>query len=223
MIVSPSILYPPRPCQTPSPPSFSLDPWHIIIHNSRCDPIYIQEGEAKKAELNNRMKQVQDNYADVQSFLDKYTKPFSLFALEPKDAVLYYPVILMFLFVYFGWRYVLLRRRAQALAVIYRNYGLSDQALGIYFADFSWVVGIPSQNERRRRFFVARGVLPLLFAVPGVLAALSIRRIWISPSLKGDAPMDLYALAGALFILCCILATVWFFKSSPRSVRYTSS
>jgi hypothetical protein len=39
MIVSPSILYPPRPCQTPSPPSFSLNPYHILIHNSKCDPI----------------------------------------------------------------------------------------------------------------------------------------------------------------------------------------
>jgi hypothetical protein len=47
MIVSPSILYPPRPCQTPSPPSFALDPWNIIIHNSSCDPMPLTFQRAK--------------------------------------------------------------------------------------------------------------------------------------------------------------------------------
>jgi len=40
MIVSLSTLYPPRSSQTPLPPTFSLGPYPIVIHNSRCDPFF---------------------------------------------------------------------------------------------------------------------------------------------------------------------------------------
>src|SRR2546425_9650106 len=64
-----------------------------------------QEGQAKKELIASQMQEVQDRYKLVQDRLQTYAKPLSVIAVGARDAVLYYPIIVAALFVYFTARY----------------------------------------------------------------------------------------------------------------------
>lgn len=161
----------------------------------------VENSEILKKDLDDQVQKLQNNYSEVQALLQNYAKPLSIVALGPKDAVLYYPVVLAGIFGYFVWQYVRLLQRARSLATACRDHDLSDKVIQVYFIDLP--VGKTVPGNLFTRVFVY-----VLGATPGVFAALSLYWILTSQCLKRDAPLFLYTGAGVVLIVFYVILAV---------------
>jgi hypothetical protein len=166
----------------------------------------VQEIQARKALVASQMLEVQDRSKVVQDQLQGLAKPLSVIAVEPREAVLYYPLILAGLVVYFIGRYLWIGWRTLGLAAGYQQLGASEQALQVSFA------GFPKLWRTRRYSDLSTWLVLTLSLAPGALLAVSFRHIWSRPDLMKDAPVRLYQTA----IVCCVLACAVLIGSSFR-------
>ena len=171
-----------------------------------------QEGQAKKELIASQMQEVQDRYKLVQDRLQTYAKPLSVIAVGARDAVLYYPIIVAALFVYFTARYLLLYGRARQLAANYRDLGVPDDVLRVSLGDFPGVVSAHRPSVHLNNWFVLA-----LGLVPGLLGIISLHRILGSADLMKDAPLLLYRTAGALYLLSYLTLVVILLRSTRKS------
>lgn len=176
-------------------------PMHEIDSFDKQLAALVENGEIQKKDLDDKAQKFQNNYSEVQALLQNYAKPLSIVALGPKDAVLYYPVVLAGIFGYFVWRYVRLLQRTRSLATACRDHGLSDKVIQIYFTDIPGSFKGIQLGETVPGNLIARVFVYVLGATPGVFAALSLYWILTSQYLKKDAPLFLYAASGAIFIV----------------------
>lgn len=174
----------------------------------------IHEGHAREELMANQMREVQDRYKLLQDRLQSYAKPLSVITVGPREAVLYYPIILASLFVYFTGRYLLLRWRARHLATNYRELGVSDGVLLVSVGDFPGVMGVHRPYAHFTNWLVL-----ILCLVPGVLTTISLDRISNSADLMKDAPLLLYKTAAALYLVSYLALVVIFLGATPKSVR----
>jgi hypothetical protein len=173
-----------------------------------------QEGGQIEAEL----AKLQTNANSIEVLIQSYAKPLAVVALEPKDLVLYYPVILVAIISMFAFRQLLLRRRARILAIAYGQLGLSNNILEVCFADLPEPVQSerslnPSAWARSPRRFVG-----LLWLVPTGFAATSFVWVLASKSLSGQAPRLLY-LASALVLAATCVFTLRFSPNPKPPAR----
>lgn len=171
----------------------------------------LQEGQAKKEQMAGEMQKVQNTYKLVQDRLQTYAKPLSVIAVGAREAVLYYPIILTTLFVYFAGRYLLLRWRARHLVANYRELGVSNEVLLVSVGDFAGVDGAHGPYAHFMNWLVLISCL-----VPGVLTAISLHRILNSADLLKDAPLFLYKTAGGLYVISYLALVVVFLRPTLK-------
>lgn len=162
----------------------------------------VQENQAKEKEVATKINDVQSKYEVAQQQIQNYAKPLSVVAVGPREAVLYYPLILSALFIYFVWRYLALGRRSSDLAARYRDLGVSDQVLHVTFGDF------PEVSWKRGYYNLTIWITFAVALLPGGLLVLSLHRIWGSADLLRDAPLFLYDAALVLYLLAYIALVV---------------
>jgi hypothetical protein len=155
------------------------------------------------AELEAQLTKLKANAASLEGLIEGYAKPLAFVALEPRDLVVFYPVILAVIVSTFLVRQVLLRRRAAILAQAYRALGVSDEMLDVYFSELPAssnreVTGSPSVWARSRAFAGWIWVVPAGFAIASILWVLA------SKSLSGDAPRFLYSLSALVLAAACV-------------------
>jgi hypothetical protein len=169
-----------------------------------------QEGEQIEGEL----LKLQTNANSIETLLQSYAKPLAVVALEPKDLVLYYPVILAAILSMFAFRQMLLRRRAEVLASAYSQLGLSDNILEVCFTDLPGPMqGELSLNPAARAKSPWRFV-GLLWVVPTGFAVTSFVWILASKSLNDQAPRLLYLASALVLAATCLL--VLRFSHNPK-------
>lgn len=173
----------------------------------------VEESQTRKDVVANKILEVQNRYKAVQEQLQSYAKPLLVIAVEPRQAVLCYPLILSALFAYFVWRFLVLGRRAQDLAARYREFGASERIVRVSFTEFPEVWGtLHSAN-------LATWVVRALSVIPGILMAASLQRISRSSDLWRDAPLRLYEIAILLYLLAfavLIVNSFWLAAGFPR-------
>lgn len=162
------------------------------------------------ADLRSEEKQIEGKFLDlrakskeIETLIESYAKPLSVIALEPEDAVLYYPVALGLVVAIFAFRQWTLQRRAASLASIYGQLGLSNDILEVYFTD------LPNskRGEANLKIGKPRRFEWLLWLLALGLVVMSYAWILASQSLHEQAPRVWYlfsaiAAAGAcLFLL----------------------
>ena len=160
----------------------------------------LEERELAKRDLEGQLRKLEANLGTIQSRLETFAKPLSVVALEPRDAVVYYPVVLAAAFAFFVWRYVRLHRRVSSLAAAYREFGLSDEVLKVYLADYPGFTDAAVPQRTVWGYPAATGLRVVLCATPGILAGVSLYRILTSPSLMSAAPSFVYAIAAVCFV-----------------------
>lgn len=158
----------------------------------------LEESQESKEALAKEMQDLQDRYNVVQGHLEIYAKPLSVIAVEPRQAVLYYPLILSALFVFFVWRYLALRRRGRVLAARYREFNVSDDVIQVAFG------GFPQVRRDGGHTGPATWLVCATALLPGILLAVSLQHIWGSGSLRQDAPVGLYVTASVFYVLAYV-------------------
>lgn len=160
-----------------------------------------QQGAQLEAEL----AQLQANARSLESLVEGYAKPLAVVALEPRDLVLFYPVVLAALIATFAGRHILLRRRAAALADAYRELGLSNRILDVYFTELPAAESGQRTPGRLAEKVSSRRLAGLWWVVPASFAVVSFGWVLASKSLGGEAPRTLYAVAALILVVACIL------------------
>jgi hypothetical protein len=153
--------------------------------------------------IDDELKQLREHAVSLEGLVEGYAKPLAVLALEPRDLVIFYPVVLAALISVFAVRQILLRRRAETLARAYGEYGVSGDILALSFTE------LPASR--------ARGNSPLsvgwsrlgrlagwLWVVPAGFALASFAWVLASESLRDDAPRFLYALSALVLVAACI-------------------
>lgn len=159
-----------------------------------------QQGTQIDAEL----KQLQEHALSLEGLIEGYAKPLAVLALEPKDLVIFYPVILAAIVSVFAIRQVLLRRRAATLAGVYRELGVSAHILDVYFTE------LPATRDRaedssRPVWGRVRRHAGWLWVVPAGFAIASFAWVLGSKSLGGEAPRLLYSLSAVVLVVACLI------------------
>ena len=119
--------------------------------------------------------------------------------------MLFYPVVLAALIATFAGRHILLRRRAAALAGAYRELGLSNRILDVYFTELPAIGNTQRPPGRLAEKVSSRRLAGLWWVVPAGFAVVSFGWVLASKSLGGEAPRTLYALAALILVVACIL------------------
>jgi hypothetical protein len=158
-----------------------------------------QQGTRIDAEL----KQLREHAVSLNGLIEGYAKPLAVLALEPKDLVIFYPIILAAIVSLFAVRQVLLRRRAATLASAYRDAGVSNDILEVCFME------LPrsrdhEKNAVRPAWAQARRFAGWLWVVPAGFAIASFAWVLASKSLSGDAPRLLYSLSALVLAAACV-------------------
>jgi hypothetical protein len=158
----------------------------------------LQQGSRIDAEL----KQLREHALSLEGLIEGYAKPLAVLALEPKDLVIFYPVILAAIVSLFAVRQVLLRRRAATLEQAYRELGVSARVLAVYFTE------LPERSDHvetaRARFSQVRRFAGWLWVIPAGFAITSFACVLASKSLGGEAPRLLYSLSAVVLVMACL-------------------
>jgi hypothetical protein len=153
------------------------------------------------------LQKLQTNSNAIDSLIESYAKPLAAVALEPKDLVFYYPVILSAVIFTFTIRLILLRQRARVLAGAYKQLGLSKNVATVCFRDLP---ELPDGETSRGRLMSIFWALPICFAVASFLWIL------LSKSLNDEAPRLLYLVSVLVLAVACLLLLGSSHKPSER-------
>jgi DNA repair ATPase RecN len=181
-------------------------PEHDLEAFSQKLTTLIKQAENKKEKLNEEMEKLKDNYNEVETLLQRYSKPLSVIAVEPKDAVLYFPIIILGVFTYFFWRFTAIHQRRRSLMSIYKNLSLPDNYSKLFFSGFPWLLDDSAKIKSYGLHHPQLFSFILLGILPGIFAAISLYWIFISPSLNKIAPLFLYIVAAVCFVVSYIIA-----------------
>lgn len=155
----------------------------------------------QEAKLEAESERLAATASSLQELMEGYAKPLAMIALNPRDLVLFYPVALAGAVAMFAIRQLLLRRRALALAGIYRRFGLSPEILALYFPELPAtrpVAAQPAERQDLRRRFVMLGWL-----APVALVGVSFAWVLVSASLGAEAPRLLYLVSALVLAVAC--------------------
>lgn len=150
------------------------------------------------------LTQLREHALSLEGLIEGYAKPLAVLALEPKDLVIFYPVILAAIVSVFALRQVLLRRRAATLAQTYRELGVSARVLAVYFTE------LPAARDdddtfSRSAFWRMRRFAGWLWVIPVGFAMMSFAWVLASKSLGGEAPRLLYSLSALGLVMACLI------------------
>lgn len=172
----------------------------------------INKTEKKMNEIENKKKDIEAKYKQLQLHLEKYSKPLPWIALKPKEAVLLYPVIFAFVFVFFVWRYLKLQRRAQHLEKMAMKFDVSNELLQFYFDSLFRLSRTIYEKKSTIGSLVTRGFIAILCSAPAVLGLVSIYRIHTSLSMNKEYPLVLYAVSGMVFLVSSLFLILRIFR-----------
>ncbi len=183
-------------------------PEHELQSTAQQLTALLKEDKAKKRNLEGQMEKLKSDYNEVQDLLKKFANPLAIVSLEPKEAVLYYPVIILIIFSYFFWRFIILHQRARYLVTNYQDIGLSDRIFKIYFDDYVWFAKTTGCENARGRTIFLRCLFFFLCAIPGIFASISIYWILTSQSLIKISPLYLYIIFGVCFVVSYMILII---------------
>jgi hypothetical protein len=149
------------------------------------------------------LERLEENSSSLQQLLDGYAKPLAVVALDPKDLVIFYPVLLAAVLAIFAVRQWMLRREALALSAAYRELGVAEQVLGVCFDDARGR-GIERRSSGARFSAWITRLADLVWIVPAALTLVSFGWILSSKSLVEYAPKGVYVLAGIVLVGACV-------------------
>jgi hypothetical protein len=153
----------------------------------------IRQDESNEQKLKQGIQELEAKYMEVQNVLKGSSQLFSVVSLDLKTATLYYPIALALVFIWFLWRYLRWRGKADMLAEVYRKQGLSDTLCQLYFAKVTSATHSKSAGFRSV-------MLLLLCALPLAIGVWSVWKIVNTPDLGVGAPIFWYRWAGVLYL-----------------------
>ena len=158
-----------------------------------------QRGTAIQAQLD----QLTTNLKEIETYMESYARPLAWVALEPRELVIFYPVVLAALVAVFAFRYMKLQRRSEALAQSYRELGVASPILALSFPELS--AHATEEPLASRSLRASPRLLTFAWLIPTVLAALSFVWVLRSQSLSGEAPRILYLGSAAVLVIAGVL------------------
>ncbi len=174
--------------------------------------------DKKVEKLNSQLAELQKRADLINLKYDSYTKPILGIIIDPKTAILFYPVILAIIFIFFVWRYLELRQRARYLNAVSRKLGLNDDISQLYFSDFMGVTRVTREEKSLGGFLLSIGPVSVLCAESGVFAVMSMFSILKSPTLNPDSPVFLYVASGICLVVTYALLITTVFRP-PKTYR----
>jgi hypothetical protein len=159
--------------------------------------------EAQQQELTAQLTQLQASYRDLGDRLQKQNEWLPISALELRDAVRYFPLLLVGLTAYLLWRY--------------RRWDCLRQAV----ARLQLAAAVPKAVvESELEADSPQMTVAALVAIAGLLWVGALIRLVMSPSLGGQVPFPLYG--GALVLSLAWLAT-WTIRRGGQIAKVRSS
>jgi hypothetical protein len=169
---------------------------------------FIHQDEERQKEFAAALTALETRAGAIQSLLESYSKPMAALTLEPRQVMLYYPVVLAGLFCAFVIRFWLLQKRALWLANAYRQLGVTSEVLEACFNELLTLRKSVFNSGKGRIAF-----LMMLLVIPPALFVASVLWIFGRASFLAEIPAGFYVIAGT-----CIAAGIAFaIRSAARS------
>lgn len=182
----------------------------------------IEEVKKRFNQLNSEKAILESKFEEIQSAMQSYTVNFQFITLKAQQGVIFYPLILALVLAYFVWSYLRLYRRARYLNAEFTNRGTSKQILQNYFhIDPHLKVGPTGKQNiiyHVRRIYRMIYII-IIWMVPSALAIISTNRLLTSTSLKNDAPIWMFMVTSAIFILFYLILTNYFLLKKSGSIK----
>jgi hypothetical protein len=149
--------------------------------------------------IQTQLDQLTTNLSEIETYIESYARPLAWIALEPKELVIFFPVVFATLVAVFAFRYLKLQRHSAALARSYRELGVTSTILALSFPELSSHAAV--KPAASRSLPSSQRLLAWSWIIPAGLAALSFFWVLRSQSLSGEAPRILYLSSAVVLVV----------------------
>lgn len=157
------------------------------------------ELQLRSTAIQTQLDRLTANLSEIETYIESYARPLAWIALQPKELVIFYPIVLATLIAVFAFRYLNLQQRSAALAQSYSEVGVTSPILALSFPELS---SLPAVKPTASRSLIGSQRLPAwAWIIPAGLAALSFFWVLRSQSLSGEAPRILYLVSAVVLVI----------------------